>query len=203
MKKIKFFLDPINDLELWLNNIAQKGYRLKSVYNFIYDFEKTNKDYSYSVQFIGLNPSYENKKYIEMLKENGARIYKAPLNQGSIAFFKFRFRPYAYGDAKIANSFEGYNKEILIVENLGEEIQKLLTSKSDLKNYYKNIRNTYLYGFIVMLVLFLLSIYNLYTNNFEIVKFIQSIISLLVLIINSKILFKSQKNIKNINKNRN
>ena len=39
MKKIRFFLDPINDLEAWLNKMSKKGYRLKSINNFIYDFE--------------------------------------------------------------------------------------------------------------------------------------------------------------------
>ena len=194
MKKIRFFLDPINDLEAWLNKMSKKGYRLKSINNFIYDFEKTDKDFAYSAQFIGANSSKENNDYIQMLKENGTRVYRAPLNQGNIAFGKFRFRPYAHGDGKIANSFQGYNKETLVVENGGKEPQKLLTDKSDLAEQYKNIRNAYLQGFLMILTLFAFSIYKLYESNFEVFKLVFSGISGLVTLIIATILLKSQKN---------
>lgn len=39
--------------------MAKKGYRLKAINNFVYDFEKTDKDYTYSTQFIGANSSNE------------------------------------------------------------------------------------------------------------------------------------------------
>lgn len=194
MKKIRFFLDPINDLESWLNKMSKKGYRLKSINNFIYDFEKTDKDFAYSSQFIGANSSKENNDYIQMLKENGTRVYRAPLNQGNIAFGKFKFRPYAYGDGKIANSFQGYNKEILVVESDGKDPQKLLTNKSDLAEHYKNIRNAYLQGFLMILALFAFSIYKLYESNFEVSKIVFSGITGLVTLIIAMILFKSQKN---------
>lgn len=194
MKKIRFFLDPINDLEIWLNKMSKKGYRLKSINNFIYDFEKTDKDFAYSSQFIGANSSKENNDYIQMLKENGTRVYRAPLNQGNIAFGKLRLRPYAHGDCKIANSFQGYNKEILVVENGGKEPQKLLTDKSDLAEHYKNIRNAYLQGFLMILALLAFSIYKLYESNFEVSKIVFSGISGLVTLIIAMILFKSQKN---------
>ena len=194
MQKIKFFLDPISDLETWLNETAKKGYRLKAINNFVYNFEKTDKNYSYSTQFIGANSSRENDSYIQMLKENGTRVYRAPLNQGSIVFGKVRFRPYAHGDGKIANSFQGFNKEILVVENNGKEPQKLLTDKSDLAEQYKNIRNAYLQGFLMILTLFAFSIYKLYESNFEVFKLVFSGISGLVTLIIATILLKSQKN---------
>lgn len=194
MKKIRFFLDPINDLEIWLNKMSKKGYRLKSINNFIYDFEKTDKDFTYSSQFIGANSSKENNDYIQMLKENGTRVYRAPLNQGNIAFGKFRLRPYAHGDGKIANSFQGYNKEILVVENDGKEPQKLLTNKSDLAEQYKNIKNAYLQGFLMILALFVFSLYKVYESDFEVSKIVFSSIAALVTLIIAMILFKSQKN---------
>lgn len=194
MKKIRIFLDPINDLEVWLNKMAKKGYRLKTINKFIYDFEKTDKDFAYSTQFIGANSSKENNDYMQMLKENGTRVYRAPLNQGNIAFGKFRLRPYAHGDGKTANSFQGYNKEILVVENNGKEPQKLLTNKSDLAEQYKNIRNAYLQGFLMILALFAFSIYKLYESNFEVSKLAFSGITGLVTLIIATILFKSQKN---------
>lgn len=194
MKKIKIFLDPINDLELWLNRMAKKGYRLKSVNNFLYDFETSDKDYVYSIQFIGASSSKEINGYIQMLKENGTKVYRAPLNQGNIAFGKFRLRPYAQGDGKIANTFQTYNKEILVVEHEGKKPQKLLTNKSDLAKYYKNIRNAYLQGFIGVLVLFLYSLYKLYESNFEFYKFIQSGVLVFVTIFILNIMYKAHKN---------
>lgn len=200
MKKIRFFLDPISDLEVWLNKMAKKGYRLKTINNFIYDFEKTDKDFAYSTQFIGANSSKENNDYIQMLKENGTRVYRAQLNQGNIAFGKFRLRPYAHGDAEIANSFQGYNKEILVVENNGKEPQKLLTNKSDLAEQYKNIRNAYLQGFIMIFALLVFSAYKLYASNFEASKIVLSSITGLVTLIIATILFKAQKNYKKYKK---
>lgn len=197
MKKIKFFVDPINDLEAWLNKIARKGYRLKSINNFVYDFEKTNRDYAYSTQFIGANSSTENNEYIQMLKENGTRVYRAPLNQGNIAFGKFRLRPYAHGDGKFANSFQGYNKEILVVENNGTEPQRLLTDKSDLAEQYKNIRNAYLQGFLMIFALFVFSAYKLCESDFETVNIVLSGIVALVTLIIAIILLKAHKNYKN------
>lgn len=197
MKKIKFFLDPISNLETWLNGMAEKGYRLKSIRNFIYEFERTENDYRYLTQFIGVNSSKENKDYIQMLKENGTRIYRAPLNQGNIAFGKVRLRPYAHGDGKIANSFQGYNKEILVVENYGKELGSLLTNKSDLADYYKNVRNAYVLPFIIILALFG---YLLYRNKFDQVQIAYILIVGLVILIISAILYKMQKNYKKYKK---
>lgn len=168
MKKIKFFLNPIEDIESWLNSVAKDGYRLKSVDNFLYDFEKTDKKYSYSTQFVGANVPKENKEYLEMLSESGLRTFRAPLNQGNIALFKVKFRPYAKGSAKLSNSFNGYNKEILIVEGEGENPPKLLSSNKDLEKEYKNIKNAYLQGFVIMILLFFYNMYKEYQNNFEI-----------------------------------
>lgn len=196
MKKIKFFLDPINDLEAWLNKIAKKGYRLKAINNFVYDFEKADKEYVYTTQFIGANSTAENNGYMQMLKENGTRIYRAPLNQGNIAFGKFRLRPYAHGDGKIANTFQGYNKEILVVENIGREPQKLLTNKSDLAKQYRNIRNAYFQGFVCVFALFVYSLYKLYESNFKLYKIVQSGVAGLVTLIIATILYKAHKNYK-------
>lgn len=196
MKKIKFFLDPINDLEAWLNKIAKKGYRLKAVNNFVYDFEKTDKDYVYSTQFIGANSTAENNRYMQMLKENGTRVYRAPLNQGNIAFGKFKLRPYADGDGKIANTFQGYNKEILVVENVGRAPQKLLTNKSDLAEQYQNIRNAYFQGFVCIFALLAYSLYKLYENNFEPYRIVQSGVAGLVTLVIATILYKAHKNYK-------
>ena len=131
-----------------------------------------------------------------MLKENGTRVYGAPLNQGNIAFGKFKLRPYADGDGKIANTFQGYNKEILVVENVGRAPQKLLTNKSDLAEQYQNIRNAYFQGFVCIFALLAYSLYKLYENNFEPYRIVQSGVAGLVTLVIATILYKAHKNYK-------
>lgn len=166
MKKIKFFWNPTVDLENWLNTMAKKGYRLKSIHNCIYDFEKTDKNYRYATQFIGANSATENESYIEMLKEGSGRVYRAPLNQGSLVLGKIRLRPYARESGKIANSFQGYNKEILVVENEGDKVLELLTNKADLAKQFKDLYNTYLWGFLILLLLFLYGVFKCCKRHF-------------------------------------
>lgn len=167
MKKIKFFMDPMENLEPWLNSMAKKGYRLTSLTNFIYTFEESAQHYRYSVQFIGANSPGENQQYLEMLKEDGRKIFRAPLNQGNLAFGRIRFRPYVKGSGKFANTWTDMNREILIVEHQGEKVQLLLTDKGDLAQEYKNIRNAYLQGSIILLLLFVYALYQMYARHFE------------------------------------
>lgn len=194
MKKIKFFIDPIEDLEIWLNHMARKGYRLKAIHNFLYDFEKADRDYSYSTQFIGANSPRENKEYIQMLKEDGSRVYRAPLNQGNLFLARLKFRPYAHGSGKIANSFQDYNREILVVENLGKESQKLFTNLSDLAEQYKNIRNAYLQACIGLMIIFVYLVYKLYRSNFAMRQLILCGLAGIVMLVYTIVLYKVQRN---------
>lgn len=163
MKKLKIFLDPISDIKDWLMEMADKGYRLVGVKRFIYEFEKTNTKYYYDTQYIGNNSYKENKNYIDMLKNSGKKIYRAPINQGNLAPFKFRLRPLAEGSGKFANSFMDFNREKLIVESSKEE--KLLTDNSSLADQYKKNRDGYLQGFIMSVILFVILLIRAYTNK--------------------------------------
>ncbi|NLY09539.1 MAG: DUF2812 domain-containing protein [Tissierellia bacterium] len=161
MKKFKFFLDPFADIQIWLNTMASKGYRLKSVNNFIYEFEKSPEQYSYTTQFIGANSLRCNRDYLSMLQYGDIKTFRAPINQGNIALGKFKLRLYSKGSGKIASSFGDLNKEILIVENKGTTPEPLLTSNFDIAQQFKNIRNAYLQPIVILLVYLL---YNLYQN---------------------------------------
>lgn len=167
MKKIKIFYDPIDQLPIWLNKLAKQGYRLKSVYNCFYSFEKTDVKVNYSVQFIGYDPNSKNKKYIDMLKDAGFKTFLAPLNQLNFVFGKIRLRPLATGSAKVATSFDNYNKEILIVESEGDSSYELLSTNLDKALYYKKIRNAYIQGLIMILFLVGIVIYAFYKLNYE------------------------------------
>lgn len=75
--------------------MSDQGYRLVEVNNFIYEFEESKIKHYYETQFIGNNSFRDNNKYIEMLKDAGKNIFRAPINQGNITLGKLRFRPLA------------------------------------------------------------------------------------------------------------
>ncbi|NLD18481.1 MAG: DUF2812 domain-containing protein [Tissierellia bacterium] len=158
MYRIKIFSDPVSSISSWLNSMSAKGYRLVSVNNFLYKFEKSKERYSYSTQFIGANTVRENKEYQTLLEDSGFKTFRAPLNQGNLAFGKIRLRPYVKGRSKLATTFGDFNREILIVETKGDIPEKLLSSNKDISHQYKVIRNAYIQGSLVMIafMLFLL-----------------------------------------------
>ncbi|MDO5716614.1 MAG: DUF2812 domain-containing protein [Tissierellia bacterium] len=153
MLRIRLFANPIEKVEPYLNRMAAKGYRLQSIWSCFYMFEKTEKTYRYMTQYVGTIANNTWKEYIAFLKEGGYRIFHAPLNQGNIVFGKIKVRPFAHGSGTIATTPGRYNKEILVVEYEGDKPRSLLTNKEDLSRQYASIRNTYLYGTVLMMVL--------------------------------------------------
>lgn len=199
MLKVKIFYNPIEQLPIFLNKLAQQGYRLESVYNCFYSFKKTDTKVNYSVQFIGYDSNSKNQKYIDMLKDAGFKTFRAPLNQLNFAFGKIRLRPLASGSAKVATSFDNYNKEILIVESEGDISNQLLSTNSDKELYYKKLRNVYIHGLIMILFLAGIVIYGLYKLHFNMnllmlcLSFIIILLLIFVLIIIIKFSNKYQK----------
>lgn len=169
MKKIKIFLNPIDQIPKWLNSIAKKGYRLKSVNNFIYNFEKTNCKFKYFVEFIGHNPNSYNLDYINRLHESGHKCFRAPLNQMNIAYGKIKFRPLARDGAKISTSSDNYNKEFLIIEFTDNEKINSIISIEDIVSSYEQIRNAYIQGTLIIILLigiFIFKSYDIKNNNY-------------------------------------
>ncbi|MDO5725095.1 MAG: DUF2812 domain-containing protein [Tissierellia bacterium] len=138
MKKFKLFLDPFDSREKWLNKIAQSGFRLRSVdlLSTIYDFQKTDENYYYKVQYIGYMSNKERLNYQQFLDEMGYRYFNLQLNLGQFSFGRVKIRPYAKGTGMIATSPGMINKEILIIESKkGETDFELFTSReSELEN---------------------------------------------------------------------
>ncbi len=167
MIKIKFFLDPIASISPWLNKISSKGYRLASVNNFIYKFENADEKFTYTTTFIGANSVKQNRGLVDLLEDSNTKTFRAPLNQGNIAFGKMRVRPYVKDMSKIATTFGDFNKEILIIENKGEEIETFLSDNCDIAMEYKSIRNAYLQGLIGLTILVGLLLYKNMGNLLE------------------------------------
>lgn len=176
MYKFKIFFEPVGQIKIWLNKMSQKGYRLTSVHNCFYKFEKSDEKYFYDSQFIGNNTTKENEKYIDFIKEGGFKTFRAPINQLNFNFGKIRVRPYAKKGGKISTSFGNYNKEILIVESKEKFPETLLTDKKEILEQYKAIRNVYFYGAFVISCLLLYNIYLLIVNNYNVINIIFSIL---------------------------
>lgn len=198
MWRFKIFLDPINQLETWINTQAQAGYQLTQVAWCFYKFEKSTTPHSYSVQYLGCNPPKDNRNYLRLLAEANIKTFRAPLNQGNLTFLKFRFRPFAKGTAKFANSFQDYNRELIIVENTTTKPVPILTIPQDLEKIYYDIRNTYLWGANVTILLTLLAVWtivhNLNTNPiFSTIALMGGVISALLCGIYARFALYAQK----------
>lgn len=165
MLVLKLFLDPIGDLEPWLNHKAQEGYRLTGVRGCFYNFEPSTERYSYHTQYLGCNRPADNQRYLQLLSETDFKVFRAPLNQANFALGRFKLRPYSSGAGVFANSFQDLNREILIVETPYQTAVPLLTDAADISEQYRHIRRTYAHGSIVMFCLSLIIAYILFYKD--------------------------------------
>jgi hypothetical protein len=118
MKKtfVRCFIDFTDKQEKWLNDMAERGFRLLSCGKLVYRFEQCVPDeYQYRVEFVGDKSYAKNKDYKSFLEGLGYRVITKNINL-NWSFGKARFRPWADGCGKIASSPGAYNKELLIVE---------------------------------------------------------------------------------------
>ena len=68
----KYFFDPIDHQEKWLNKMASEGFRLVGTTKCTYKFEGCKLDeYEYRVEFVGDKSEGELMKYIDFLDEMG------------------------------------------------------------------------------------------------------------------------------------
>lgn len=153
--KFKIFLDPIKGREKYLNNMAEKGYRLVKSGAFFHQFiESEDKKYKYNVEYIGHLSNQERKNYIEFLDELGINSYSAPINMGKIAIGNVRFRPYADKGAMVATSMGMINREILISEKIDDgKVFETFSDDDDKIVSLKNMRKPYIYLLIFALVM--------------------------------------------------
>lgn len=185
MNKIKVFLNPIEGREKYINSIASDGYRLVRSGSIFHEFEKTNSKYTYAVQYIGYMNNTERKEYTKFLYDMDLKVFTAPLNIGKFSFGNEKLRPYNSPKSMIATSPGMINKEILIIETQGNK-EVPIFSEMESKNLDFNRRKAPYYyllfasvllialallkvmdyrAIIFAVVLFLISIYGLYTIN--------------------------------------
>lgn len=152
MNKIKIFLNPIEGREEYLNHIASEGYRLVKSGSIIHEFEKTNSDHRYAVEYIGYMNNKERKKYTEFLNGMNLKVFTAPLNIGKLSFGNIKLRPYNSPKSMIATSPGMINKEILIIETDGSKEIPIFSDR-DSKNLDINRRKSPYYYLLFISVL--------------------------------------------------
>lgn len=156
MKKIRYFAGFIETQEKWLNQMAQKGYRLVRTGMLCYEFEACiPNSYVYCVDFVAHKSYAELTSYQLFLQEFGYRVISKNTNI-NWSMGKLRWRPYGEKSGKLATSPGNYNKELLIVEKVYDQKPfELHTTAEDKLSYYKVQRNAYLSLFLLTMMLFL------------------------------------------------
>ena len=152
MNRIRVFMNPIEGREKYINQIASEGYRLVKSGSILHEFEKTNSDYKYSVQYVGYMSNTERKKYFDFLKEMNFKVFTAPLNIGKFSLGNVKLRPYNSPKGMIATYPGMINKEILLIESDGNKEIPVFSDRES-KNLDINRRKAPYYYLITTSVL--------------------------------------------------
>jgi len=142
IKKFKLFMNPVSDLEKWLNKMSNEGCRLIKAGKVFYYFEECKRNkYVYAVDYVA-NKSYDElREYQGFLEELNIRHMEKPANLGKLSIGNVRWRPYADKGARIATSSGMINRELLILEkeNDGKPFN-IYTNVEDKINALKTMR---------------------------------------------------------------
>lgn len=74
----RFFSVLMDTQENWLNQMAQKGYRLVKTGKMTYDFDECQPgEYQYAVEFVAQKSYKDEKEYRHFLEELGYKVFYA------------------------------------------------------------------------------------------------------------------------------
>lgn len=158
-KYYRFFWGFLKKQENWLNEMADKGYRLVRTGRAWYEFEDCEpRKYRYAVEFVGEKSKRNAKEYASFLEDFGYRVLFKNLNL-DYSVRKTVFRPWAEKGGKIATTSGTYNKELLIVEkeNDGKPFE-LHTTEDDIREYKKTVRKPFIFSIVTILIVILISL---------------------------------------------
>lgn len=158
-KYYRFFWGFLKRQENWLNEMADKGYRLVRTGRAWYEFEDCEPGkYRYAVEFVGEKSKQNSKEYASFLEDFGYRVLFKNLNL-DYSVGKAVFRPWAKKGGKIATTGGSYNKELLLVEkeNDGKSFE-LHTTDDDIREYKKIIRRPWIFSIVTILIVILISL---------------------------------------------
>jgi hypothetical protein len=134
--------------------MAMKGFRIKRVKKFLYEFEECpSGQYEYRVEFVGQKSPTDSLSYRSFLEDIGYTVFYKNINL-NYSIGKIRYRPWAEKGAKISTNATTFNREILIVEKERDNKPfNLHTSYEDQIAYYSSLRNPWLFVFLSTLLL--------------------------------------------------
>lgn len=137
----------------WLNKMAEKGYRLINTDKLLYEFEECKKgQFQYMVEFIGQKSKESAADYCNFLEDIGHKVFFKNINLNYL-FGKVKYRPWAEKGGRIATNTTTFNRELLIVEKVNDgKSLELHTSYEDKMEYFKNLRNPWLYLLLIFAV---------------------------------------------------
>lgn len=153
MRKYRYFGGMANTQGGWLNDQAQKGFRLVKTGKLSYDFEPCDPGaYLYCVEYVGHMSQTESQEYKRFLEEIGYRVWYKNVNlQWSAG--KVQYRPWANPGGRIATSSSTIDKELLIVEKENDGTPFVLhTSYEDRVRIAKQHRDPWLMMLVIFLV---------------------------------------------------
>lgn len=157
-KYYRFFWGFLKKQENWLNEMADKGYRLVCTGRAWYEFEDCEPGkYRYAVEFVGEKSKRDAQAYASFLEDYGYRVLFKNLNL-DYSVGKAVFRPWAKKGGKIATTGGAYNKELLLVEkeNDGKPFA-LHTTEEDIREYKKTVRKPFICFAITIAIVILVT----------------------------------------------
>ena len=159
----RFFWGFLKKQESWLNEMADKGWRLVRTGRAWYEFESCEPGkYRYAVEFVGEKSKGEAKEYASFLEDYGYRVLFKNLNL-DYSVGKAVFRPWAKKGGKIATTGGSYNKELLLVEkeNDGKAFE-LHTTEEDVREYKRTVRRPWIFSIATLFIVILVSFGSVY-----------------------------------------
>lgn len=150
----RYYGGLLTSQERWLNKMAMKGFRIKRVKKFLYEFEECpSGQYEYRVEFVGQKSPTDSLSYRSFLEDIGYTVFYKNINL-NYSIGKIRYRPWAEKGAQISTNATTFNREILIVEKERDNKPfNLHTSYEDQIAYYGSLRNPWLFVFLSTLLL--------------------------------------------------
>ncbi len=169
-KVVRFFVNPIDGQEKWLNQMADRGLRLVDATKWYYVFDECVPcEYRYRIEFAADKSRKELERYKTFLQDLNIRTMEKNLNY-NYSFGKARLRVYGGNSISVATSPGNMNSELLILEkkNDGAPFQ-IFTDNADRLQYYRKIRNAFLIVAVLLLVLLLFGTYNVPNRTVELI----------------------------------
>lgn len=152
-RRYRYYGGLLTSQEKWLNKMAMKGFRLKRVGKFLYEFEECSLgQYEYRIEFVGQKNLTDSLSYRSFLEDIGYSVFYKNINL-NYSIGKIRYRPWAEKGARISTNATTFNRELLIVEKERDHKPfNLHTSYEDQIAYYGSLRNPWLFVFLPLLL---------------------------------------------------